>query len=813
MQDTKLWISGLPSEQDMPAALAEWQAQGLAAWLPAQAALAAVADDRRAMLLWVYRAPWSARQPQGDWLAMQRAVLRLRPRLKARLHLLNAEALDLPALARELGLAVDEEKATAVDTSKEADAADITPLLAKAYEWAAPEYWDVFESLEAAAWGLDRTPQARESLVAPGAPALAALEALVAAGATAPAQRALADAQAEHDAALEQAQTQAQTAIAAAEAKSLEAQEEGELLLLQLHQVQEELEQLFLQSRDHETTATALRADLHTLSTERELAQQQRDAAQQQRDGALKERDASHKERESTLKERDAALKQRDAALTDREATQRALAETQAAATASAAQLQEAQEEGELLLLQLHQVQEELETYFLRGKDLEQELMALRARFGRVQRRYPQMIDVDAVQVVAADAAAAVPAVEWRISGLVAAGRDWPELSLRTVLQDGRSGLELVGPPSAGRSGGAVVPRLLTARDEAQLARFRAVGTRPWRLMLQSAAALQQTLAPGSSALAGAPQGFDPVFWRQALATLAADLKGLPPMFRFDAVRLKREKVNPDYEHLWLAFEGASYGERDLPGFELRLGAAQTLPGGFSQLPKLEIPLNAEGKPPFEGWFEESSDDYGPKLELRANLERKGFDLGVWGKLPQPSQQLLLSVIAALPAALTAVEAGGHRLSRPWKPWRGLLEGLIAVMKLRLAAPRPAPATKVAAVAAAPLVKAQPMNAPLASAPASTGTAAPAKTTSKPAAPAPAKAAGKPAVPAPTKAAAKPSAPATRPAPKKAPAEAATPPPTTKVAARPVAPVKKTAAKAPSKVVPKPKAKTTTRKA
>ena len=115
MQDTKLWISGLPSEQDMPAALADWQAQGLAAWLPAQAALAAVADDRRAVLLWVYRAPWSSRQPQDDWLAMQRAVLRLRPRLKGRLRLLNAEALDLPALAHDLGLAleVDEEEAAA----------------------------------------------------------------------------------------------------------------------------------------------------------------------------------------------------------------------------------------------------------------------------------------------------------------------------------------------------------------------------------------------------------------------------------------------------------------------------------------------------------------------------------------------------------------------------------------------------------------------------------------------------------------------------------------------------------------------------
>jgi hypothetical protein len=162
-------------------------------------------------------------------------------------------------------------------------------------------------------------------------------------------------------------------------------------------------------------------------------------------------------------------------------------------------------------------------------------------------------------------------------------------------------------------------------------------------------------------------------------------------VFRHDGVRLKREKVNPDYEHLWLSFTAATHGERRWETFELRLGAAQTLPGLFSHLPKLEFPLGADGAAPFEGWFEESRDDFGPKYELRADLSRRAFDLAVWAKLPRGSQALLLSLIAALPAALATLERSGTRLARPWADWQRLLQGLLEVMRERLAPPRPTP--------------------------------------------------------------------------------------------------------------------------
>ena len=403
------------------------------------------------------------------------------------------------------------------------------------------------------------------------------------------------------------------------------------------------------------------------------------------------ERDQARQDLSVRTAERDQA---RDSLQAARAQAAQQQAESQAAAAQREAQLKESQEEGELLLLQLHQVQEELETHFLRGKDLEQQLQSVRARYQRLQSRYPQAVDVDAVEVEKTDPSAEVPFVAWRLKGLSVGGTVWPELVLHTSLESAGAGVRLEAPAASAIArgmDGPLVPKALTARDAAQMERFRGIGQQAWEVLIAACAAVDEVLGAPASAVPGAPADFDPTFWRQSLGALAPVLRGLPPVFRHDGVRLKREKVNPDYEHLWLVFEGAAFGAQPMPGFEMRLGAAQTQLAGFSHLPKLEFPLGANGKPPFEGWFEESRDDFGPKFELRADLNRQAFDLAVWARVPKAAQSVLLSLIADLPAVLDRLEQQQTRLSRPWSDWKELTRRLIEVLRVRLAAPRATP--------------------------------------------------------------------------------------------------------------------------
>lgn len=119
--------------------------------------------------------------------------------------------------------------------------------------------------------------------------------------------------------------------------KLKQAGEESELLLLQLHQVQEELEQVFLGKTQSDKERDESRVKLESLAKEFDKQSQ-----------LVQESQKQISEQTATL----AALTgERDALKSDLDSTTR--------------QLKEATEESELLLLQLHQVQEELEHYFL----------------------------------------------------------------------------------------------------------------------------------------------------------------------------------------------------------------------------------------------------------------------------------------------------------------------------------------------------------------------------------------------------------------------------------------------------------------
>jgi hypothetical protein len=71
----------------------------------------------------------------------------------------------------------------------------------------------------------------------------------------------------------------------------------------------------------------------------------------------------------------------------------------------------------------------------------------------------------------------------------------------------------------------------------------------------------------------------DQAKWAADLTLLAEQFAALPPVWRYDAVSLRHEQVNPDYEHLWFHFDNAAFGARRWPSFEFRLSAANVRKG------------------------------------------------------------------------------------------------------------------------------------------------------------------------------------------------------------------------------------------
>ena len=180
----------------------------------------------------------------------------------------------------------------------------------------------------------------------------------------------------------------------------LEAQSENQRILLQLHQLQEELENYFLKNREQDEQLQTLEGQLTQLRREQAAISQARDAALEasadlkqqlatqtealhlaqtkgeQQAGHLQvlEADAARwKDKAETAGQQHTAAKQQVIDLEQQLANQ-------------AESLVEAQGEKQATLLQLHQVQEELESYFLKNREQDEQLQKLEAQLTELRR-------------------------------------------------------------------------------------------------------------------------------------------------------------------------------------------------------------------------------------------------------------------------------------------------------------------------------------------------------------------------------------------------------------------------------------------
>ena len=154
-------VSGLDEKACRRAIGADPALESLVRWCPPDQFLeqldrSAPASDVRG--IWLYQAPWTTGmmsatgthvgQTLAEWLRNNRNVLNARHRLHESLVLANIDRTSADELH---GLVLGRESNQRADTQS-ANSAPPRPALGKLFDWIAPQYWDVFEMLEAAAW-------------------------------------------------------------------------------------------------------------------------------------------------------------------------------------------------------------------------------------------------------------------------------------------------------------------------------------------------------------------------------------------------------------------------------------------------------------------------------------------------------------------------------------------------------------------------------------------------------------------------------------------------------------------------------------
>lgn len=339
-------------------------------------------------------------------------------------------------------------------------------------------------------------------------------------------------------------------------------------------------------------------------------------------------------------------------------------------------ELEDLKQENELLLLQLQQAQEELVEYFEQKNHYEKLYETIKNRWERLEKRLPDYVDFGAIELVEYDNVSDTPSLTWRIKDYAQSGVAIDELVFRTVLEEGYPGIGLV---LQGETDRHFVPRLLDSSPE-QFKNFQYFTASQFRQINAIVPIFEQLEASQWQGIQF-PQNFDMSFWRPFLRTLMEQIKLLPNVLRFDQIHLKRELINPDYEHLWIELRGMSFGSQTWRKFEVRLGAALVEADGFSQYPKFEFPLIDGKTKPFESWYSESRDDIGAKVELRFALDKGVFDTAVFSKLSPPDRNLLLNLINGFPNALERLKDQRTAIHRPWAQWIDFSQGAVDILK------------------------------------------------------------------------------------------------------------------------------------
>ncbi len=352
-------------------------------------------------------------------------------------------------------------------------------------------------------------------------------------------------------------------------------------------------------------------------------------------------------------------------------------------------QLKDTQEEAELLLAQLHQVQEELENYFLKYLDAKQELEVADMRWKRMLQRVPDYFNIESVEAQRIEGVE-TETLRWHLKGLEAAGRKLPELELTSFIVDGIAGLEIprrMGehkviqrwPAVAASDDALVIAWMGDAQADDKLTEtLRQLGRSDWDLIQVIITALITALNTPAMLKRGEGVVLDNT--PQALATLQSKLSQMPSVFRFDELTLMREQVNHDYEHLWLNFRHVAIGNKRLLDFDFRISCANLRPKVFGQFPKLEFP-ETSGRAAITEWFDESYDDFGPKLELRFALP-ESMDMQVWERLSASDREFLEALVQQMPAFLSEFETSGLKLKRGWDDWQQLVREVGRILKV-----------------------------------------------------------------------------------------------------------------------------------
>lgn len=339
---------------------------------------------------------------------------------------------------------------------------------------------------------------------------------------------------------------------------------------------------------------------------------------------------------------------------------------------ATCLQIEQLHAENEVLMTALHATQERLEQVITSNELVLTRYDALEKALSRLRDRYPGDWDVESIELIDISTEPSQPNIEIRLKNLYDDQNHISEihvhiepnetLPILSILRTKTSWLKWFKDNPAEQK--LLISLNQGAPNNYQSSAASELGPTDWDSVQRFVRSLDAYIASDANKISKTTRHYSEL--SKTLTVLNLALTNWPMVPRYDDVKLIDTYAHENYKSLHIELTNISLGQLHLRKVEYRLSSSDSSLEQFGTHPRLEFPSSMDGV--VEGWFKESDDGQGPRLELRFSMPN-AMDLKVWRALSDNDKILIAGIIASLPTQLSAIARTNMTVRSDWQEW------------------------------------------------------------------------------------------------------------------------------------------------
>ncbi|MFD3317017.1 hypothetical protein ACE414_05255 [Alteromonas macleodii] len=420
------------------------------------------------------------------------------------------------------------------------------------------------------------------------------------------------------------------------EEKLLAVEDENALLVLQITQLQEELESIYVQFEEHKNTSAGL-------------------------------------------------INKLEAKLSNSEDNGPALRK----------ELENAMSEQELLQLQIKQLQEELEFYFTEYQKLKGESpdnKALSEFKSKIEERFPHLVLSEGVTLTGGANQKDLQRITARFTQVEHADKHWNAFSVIVNDRKGVLDVEFHAPDNKRvyplskfvKTGSNKVCdfSLLSPFTDAGKKALAELSAEDHLLLMGIVEELQTKLQQNDVQRTDATANLDIAPWPEKLLKLLTALKKLTPSpapkpLNFKKLSLKQNMVGATNEHLLICIENLQANGTSYPAFDIKVGAKQIKDKAFTEYGSLEFRELANNQAPLASWPPATEDKWGLKLVLDLPVQLNEQQQNAIDSLKEEDKLFIKELLTKLADRLHTLDRKKLKVKQPLENWQKLISGMV----------------------------------------------------------------------------------------------------------------------------------------